>query len=139
MQSIGSWSRTTSSLWETSVADQVVSARYAEALIGAIEDPGQLDAVAEEMLAIAESVRAHDGLKAFLEGPNVPLDDKHALVDKVFAGRVTPVTLDFLHLLLDKHRADHFQGIVKEFTRPWKCAATRSGCRSPRRWMSART
>ena len=99
------------------MADQVVSARYAEALIGAIEDPGQLDAVTEEIRAIDAIVRDNEQLKAFVEGPNVPLDDKHALVNKVFAGQLTQLTLDFLHMLLDKHRIDHLDGIVKEFTR----------------------
>jgi len=99
------------------VADQVVSARYAEALIGAIEDPGQLDAVNEEILAVAAVVRDNEQLKAFVEGPNVPQEDKHGLVDKVFAGRVTQLTLDYLHMLLDKHRIDQLSGIVKEFTR----------------------
>jgi len=100
-----------------SVADQVVSARYAEALIGAIEDPGQLDAVTEEILAVDAVVRDNEQLKAFVEGPNVPQEDKHGLVDKVFAGRVTQLTLDYLHMLLDKHRIDQLSGIVKEFTR----------------------
>jgi F-type H+-transporting ATPase subunit delta len=100
-----------------SVADQVVSARYAEALIGAIEDPGQLDAVTEEIRAIDAIVRDNEQLKAFVEGPNVSLDDKHALVNKVFTGKLTQLTLDYLHMLLDKHRIDHLAGIVKEFTR----------------------
>ena len=89
------------------MADQIVSARYAEALIGAIEDPGQLDAVTEEIRAIDAIVRDNEQLKAFVEGPNVPLDDKHALVNKVFTGKLTQLTLDYLHMLLDKHRIDH--------------------------------
>ena len=117
MHGIASWSRTTSSLWEMSVADQVVSARYAEALLGAIEDPGQMDAVNEEILAIDAIVRANEQLKTFVEGPSVALEDKHALVNSVFAGRLTQLTLDYLHMLLDKHRIDHLAGIVKEFTR----------------------
>jgi F-type H+-transporting ATPase subunit delta len=99
------------------VADQVVSARYAEALIGAIEDPEQLDVVHEEILAIDSILRENDGLKAFVEGPNIPLHEKQGLVRKVFAERVSPTTFDFLRMLLDKHRIDHFAGIVKEFTR----------------------
>jgi F-type H+-transporting ATPase subunit delta len=99
------------------VADRVVSARYAEALIGAIEEPGQLDTVTEEILAVDAIVRDNEQLKAFLEGPNVPTEDKHALVNKVFTGRLSQLTLDFLSMLLDKHRIDHLAQIVKEFTR----------------------
>jgi F-type H+-transporting ATPase subunit delta len=117
MPGIVSWSRTSSRIWETSVADQIVSARYAEALIGAIEDPGQLDEVNEEILAIDAIMRGNARFTAFVAGPNVPLEDKHGLVDKVFAGGLSQLTLDYLHLLLNKHRFDHFGGIAKEFTR----------------------
>ncbi len=99
------------------MADQLVSARYAEALIGAIEDPGQLDTVNEEILAIDAIMGENAAFKGFVEGPSVPLEDKHGLVDKVFTGRLSQLTLDYLHLLLNKHRIDHFGGIVKEFTR----------------------
>jgi F-type H+-transporting ATPase subunit delta len=100
-----------------SVVDRVVSARYAEALIGAIEDPGQLDAVHEEILAIGSIVRENEQLKAFLEGPSIALREKQGLIRKVFAERVSTTTFDFLRMLLDKHRIDQFAGIVKEFTR----------------------
>lgn len=98
------------------MADQVVSARYAEALVGAIDDPGQLDTVHEEILAIGQILVENEQLRVFLEGPNVPQDDKHELVDKVFDGRVSSLTLDFLHMLLHKHRIDQFDGIVGQFT-----------------------
>ena len=117
MPGIVSSSRTSSRIWETSVADQIVSARYAEALIGAIDDPGQLDEVNEEILAIDAIMRENARFTAFVEGPNVALVDKHGLVDKVFTGRLSQLTLDYLHLLLNKHRIDHFGGFVKEFTR----------------------
>lgn len=100
-----------------SVADQVVSSRYAEALLGAIESPGQLDEVNEELLAVSTLVAENEQLRAFVEGPSVPLEDKHGLVDKVFGGRLTQLTLDYLHMLLNKHRIDQLDGIAKEFTR----------------------
>lgn len=99
------------------MADRVVSARYAEALIGAIEAPGQLDEVNEEILAIDAVMCENLQFKAFVEDPSVPLEDKHGLVDKVFTGRLSQLTLDYMHLLLNKHRIDHFGQIVKAFTR----------------------
>lgn len=97
--------------------DQVVSSRYAEALLGAIEDPGTLEQVHEELMAIASLVRENAQLRAFLEGPSIVEEHKHALVTKTFGDKVQRTTLDFLHLLLHKHRIDHLVDIAEEFQR----------------------
>jgi F-type H+-transporting ATPase subunit delta len=99
------------------VPDQVVSSRYAEALMGAITDPGTLETVHEELSAIAGIVGENGQLRAFLEGPSIVEEHKHALVDKTFRDRVHHLTLDFLHLLLHKHRIDHLVDIAIEFGR----------------------
>lgn len=97
--------------------DQVVSSRYAEALMGAIGDPGTLETVHEELLAISQVVRDNAQLKAFLEGPSINEEHKHALVTKTFGERVHHLTHDFLHLLLHKHRINHLIDITNEFQR----------------------
>jgi F-type H+-transporting ATPase subunit delta len=99
------------------VPDQVVSDRYAEALAGAIEEPGLLNEVCDEMMALAALVDENRELRAFLEGPNILDADKHALIDRTFGQRLSDITVDFLHLLLRKHRIDHLRGIAREFLR----------------------
>ena len=99
------------------MAKQVVATRYAEALIDAIVDPGQLETVHENLSAVAGVVEDNAQLKAFLEGPSISEADKHALVAKVFADKVDPTTRDFLRLLLDKHRIDHLAEVAEEFQR----------------------
>ena len=97
--------------------DHVVSSRYAEALMGAMKDPGAMESVHEELLAIAALVRDNAQLRAFLEGPSINENDKHALVNKTFRERVHHLTLDFLNLLLKKHRIDQLGDIAAEFQR----------------------
>lgn len=99
------------------MADQIVSGRYAEALIGAVTDPGQLETVHEEILALGSIFKDNEQLRAFVEGPSVSINAKHGLIDKVFKDRVSQLTLDFLHMLLNKHRIDQFDGIVAAFIR----------------------
>lgn len=99
------------------MADRVVATRYAEALLGAIEDGARLDGICDELQAIAALVDENARLKAFLEGPNISEAQKRALIEKTFGGRVEPVTLDFLRLLLDKYRIDHLAEISDEFNR----------------------
>ena len=99
------------------MADQIVANRYAEALVGAIEDRDRLDEVCDEVRAIAALIDGDAQLKAFLEGPSIGQEHKHALVKKVFGDRIQPVTLDFIDLLLHKHRIAHFSDIADAFTR----------------------
>jgi F-type H+-transporting ATPase subunit delta len=94
---------------------EVVSDRYAKGLMGAIEDPAVLDEVANELAAIAELVADDRALRAFLEGPDIPTEDKLKLVNKAFGGRVQPVLLDFIHLLMHKNRVDILRGVAHAF------------------------
>ena len=97
--------------------DRVVASRYAEALLEAVADPGELELVHENLSAVAGVVADNLQLKAFLEGPNIIDSHKEELVGKVFGERVDPMTRDFLRLLLDKHRIDHLGLISEEFQR----------------------
>ena len=99
------------------MADRVVASRYAEALLDVIADPGELETVHENLSAVAAVVRDNGQLKAFLEGPSIKEEDKHAIVEKVFGDKVDPTTRDFLRLLLDKHRIDHLGETAEEFQR----------------------
>lgn len=99
------------------MADRVVAHRYAEALLGAVEGADRLDGVCDELQAIAALVDENAQLKAFLEGPNIVEAHKRDLVERTFGEKVEPETLDFLRLLLDKHRIDHLAEITEEFTR----------------------
>ena len=95
----------------------VLASRYAEALAGAIEDDSILDDVSAELQAIAGLVAENAQLKAFLEGPNIRDEDKRALIRRTFGDRVHGICLDFLYLLIDKHRLDHLGAASTEFKR----------------------
>jgi F-type H+-transporting ATPase subunit delta len=99
------------------VADQVVATRYAEALLGAIDDGQRLDGICDELRAISGLVADNAQMKAFLEGPNIVESHKHAFVQKIFAEKIERETLDFLRLLLHKHRIAHLAEIADEFAR----------------------
>lgn len=94
---------------------EVLASRYAEALAGAIDDSGVLEEVDQELRAVAQVVAGNQLFKTFLEGPNVGDEDKHALIAKIFGDKLHPLTLDFLKLLIDKHRADHLGVIADAF------------------------
>lgn len=99
------------------MADLVVATRYAEALLGAVDDAQRLDAICDELRAISAMVDENRQMRAFLEGPNVVEAHKHDFVQKIFGGKIEQETLDFLRLLLHRHRIDHLALIATEFTK----------------------
>lgn len=96
---------------------EVLGGRYADALLRAIGDTTMLEEISEELRAMARVVETNAQFRAFLEGPNVPTDKKHALVAKAFKGKVHQIVMDFVALLLDKHRIDHLGEAAKQFQR----------------------
>jgi len=99
------------------VPSEVLGARYAEALLGALDDMASMEEVRDELRAVATAVEDSKQFRTFLEGPNVGDDDKHDIVRKVFGDKVSQITLDFLKLLIDKHRVDHLGEAARQFQR----------------------
>jgi len=83
--------------------------RYAHALFGAALGEQALDAVAADLAALTAHEPADPRLRLFLESPQVLDEHKHALLDRVLGKSAHPLTLRFLHLLLDKKRIPWFR------------------------------
>jgi F-type H+-transporting ATPase subunit delta len=91
-----------------------VAAVYAKALLGALEDSGQADAVVEELESLV--VDCFDKLpqvEAALGSPRVAHDEKIALLDKAFQGRMSPVLLNFLKVASQHGRLDCLRAILR--------------------------
>ncbi len=95
--------------------DRRVAARYARALLQAARSEADLAALAESYAGVAQVMRDHPALPAFLEGPQVAEDEKKQLLESLLGGRVEPLLLRFFHLLIDKNRIEHLCAIGEEF------------------------
>jgi len=80
-----------------------------------VEDAQTLDAVNDELQAVASVVADNPQFKTFVEGPSVRTEDKHALVKRVFGEQVHSLMLDYLTLLIDKDRIDHLGASARKF------------------------
>ncbi len=89
--------------------------RYAEALLLNIADPQVLDEVEEELRAIAALYSESDDLRNYLLDPSVSEDERKALLERVFTGKIHEVLMHFLDLLLKKHRFQHLPSIAAAF------------------------
>lgn len=95
--------------------DRNVAVRYAQALLNVTVERGNVDGVSESFGGMLAALAGFPGLRVFLQSPQVPTQEKKALLRKVLTDQVEPVLLDFMELLLDKDRMIHIADIQEEF------------------------
>lgn len=81
-----------------------VARKYALALFRAALRREVLDPVGADLDSIVRMLRGEPQLAKVLAAPDVPAAEKRKLAAGVLAGRVGPVALEFVDLLLDKRR-----------------------------------
>jgi F-type H+-transporting ATPase subunit delta len=95
--------------------DRKVASRYAEALLHTAKAAGVLDNVADSFAGVLAAVKGNDALRIFMDSPQVRTEEKKELLTTVFGGKIEPVLLNFLHLLLDKNRIENTRDIGEVF------------------------
>ncbi len=91
-----------------------VAAVYAKALLGAVEPTGQMDAVVAELESLVlDCFDELPQVEAALGSPRVPHDERVALLDKAFQGRMSPVLLNFLRVTSQHGRLDCLRAILR--------------------------
>ncbi|MEG6617356.1 F0F1 ATP synthase subunit delta [Peptococcaceae bacterium 1198_IL3148] len=94
-----------------------VARRYAQALYEIAIDKGALDAAEQELKDVTALLNKEEGIEKILNHPQVTIDGKKQLITELFEGRVSETTLNFLYLIVDRHRETYLNDIVAEFTR----------------------
>lgn len=92
-----------------------VARRYAAALFTAALEGGLVPQVQDDLGRVRDIVRASPDLEKALTAPRVPLEAKHRVIDRIFAEAVSPLTLDFLHLCLDKRRPQLMEAVAEHY------------------------
>lgn len=85
---------------------------YGKALLGAADKVGLLDRVLEELESLVDDVL--DKLPQFdatLSSPRVETADKIRMLDNAFAGKMSPLMLNFLKVLVDRGRFGSLRAI----------------------------
>ncbi len=95
--------------------DLAVARRYAKALYQEAQAHGSAAEVDEDVQLIHESLEGSRELVQVFESPTISREKKTAIVKSLFDGKVRPITLRFLDLLIEKEREDVFPGIVEAY------------------------
>ena len=89
--------------------------KYSKAMFLLAQEEGKLVQYGAELKALAEAVEDAPELKAFLESPMIPRQAKQEVAEKVFAGELSPMVMNFLRFLLDKQRVPLLGEIVNQY------------------------
>lgn len=97
--------------------EESVARRYAAALFEQARKSDTVPVAGEELRLVAETVAADGRMRATLSQPVVTEERKNQLFEQAFGGRVSPATLGFLHLLVEKRRIGLLPQVQAEFAR----------------------
>ena len=92
-----------------------VARRYAEAFFSIAQDAGKVDEFQTELGQIVQSIKETESLGDYFAHPLVPAKEKKELATKLYAQVVSPITLNFLLLLMDKKRETYLETIYYEY------------------------
>ena len=96
------------------VGGQQVGTLYAKALLGATENAGNTAQVLGELEAVVKEVLdAFPNAEQLLGSTMVPHEDKVGILDRLFAGKVSPVLLNFLKVLSAHGRLSYVRSVAR--------------------------
>lgn len=98
------------------MSDITVARRYAQALCQQAEQSGRLSRVDDDMAMIQASLDAAPALTRLFASPVVSPEKKKNVVAALFTGKVDPLTLSFLEMLVSKGREGLFPAVVQRYT-----------------------
>jgi len=95
-----------------------IASVYARSLFEAAQDAGNLDAVKEQVGAVADALEQDRDLQVFFFSPYLTSEEKKDGLNKAVTG-AEPIVRNFLELLVENHRMPALFRIRREFDRLW--------------------
>ncbi len=92
-----------------------VAKKYSTALFNIVREKGLIDKAYEQFEDLDNLVKTDKSLLRFLLAPHILDRNKVALIKDVFDPRLDPLFVEFLLVLIDKHRVGFLHGIIEEF------------------------
>ena len=91
---------------------------YAEALFEAARDSGKLDQIHEQVDEVADAIAGNHDLQVFLFSPYFSSAEKREGIERAISG-ADPELVNFLELLIEKHRTPAIFRIRERFDELW--------------------
>lgn len=91
-----------------------VASRYAKSLIDLAQEKGELEAVFADMQLVNGTVHANPELRLMLDSPIVKADKKEKVLQAVFAGKISAMSLKFMDILVSKGRESLIDDVAEQ-------------------------
>ncbi|MCL2054332.1 MAG: ATP synthase F1 subunit delta [Oscillospiraceae bacterium] len=88
---------------------------YSEALFSLASEQGRADAVNAELALLSKIFESHPDMVKVLNAPTIDGEEKADFIEKVFKGRTSEITYNFIRLITDKKRASYLSAISESF------------------------
>ena len=89
--------------------------KYSRAMFLLAQEEGKLAEYGAELKTLVSDIESAPELKMFLESPMIPRQAKQEAAEKIFAGELSPMVMNFLRLLLDKQRVSILGEIARQY------------------------
>jgi F-type H+-transporting ATPase subunit delta len=97
-----------------------LASRYAKSLIDLAVEQNVLEGTLQDIQLIDATIRGSRELATLLRSPVIKADKKDAVIDAVFASRLSPLTRAFVKLLTTKGREDTLAQMAASFISQYK-------------------
>jgi F-type H+-transporting ATPase subunit delta len=97
-----------------------ISVRYAKALFEIALEKELLDEISTDLKVLYNASQSIFQFRDFLMNPILPLSEKKTLLHKIFSGKLNPLTLEFMDLLVKNNRLPFVEGIARKFNEKYK-------------------
>lgn len=97
------------------MVDSRAASRYVKSLLGLAVEKNALEPVHHDMLLFSKVVEENRGFELMLRNPIIKHDKKRAILEKLFDGKVHPLTMAIFDILTRKNREPLLPAIAKEF------------------------
>jgi len=97
------------------MVDSRAASRYVKSLLGLAVEKNALEPVHQDMLLFSRVCDENRQFELMLKNPVIRHHKKRDILEKIFEGKVHPLTLAIFDILTQKNREPLLPGIAKEF------------------------
>lgn len=92
-----------------------VARRYAEAFFSIARDNQKVDQYQQELEMLVELIAKTENFKDYFNHLLIPPKEKKETIKMIFADKISPTTLNFIFMVIDKRREGYIEIIAEQY------------------------